>query len=182
MGCFVIGRRLGPADDVEGSDAALGAHLVVGFGAVLQRLQQVVGIPGLGVLIGDMAAVGVGDRHEPERILLRDDEAEEVLIGRIAERPHEGRAFGDRNEAVGIGKPDRGEIAQGHIGGAIGRRLHRRDIGPLDFGLRRRLGAVLRLGGGQPEEGEEQEGDHAGKAQGHGGHMLPVARRNDVKR
>src|SRR5689334_20807343 len=60
---FVVGGLLDPADDIERRDSALLAFLVVGFGAVLDRLQQLIGVPGLGLFILDMAAIGVVDGH-----------------------------------------------------------------------------------------------------------------------
>jgi hypothetical protein len=97
----VVRGALDPARHLNFADAHFAAMLVARLGAVFQVLQQLVGIPVLGVVIFDVAGRLVIHRHEPARLLgFREDQADETLVGLIAEHVHDGGAFLRRHESV----------------------------------------------------------------------------------
>ena len=122
--------------------------LVRRLGAILQALQQLIGIPFLGVVVLDVPGGLVVDGHEPVRVLgLRKDQADEALVGLVAEHVHDGRAFLRRHETVAGRQRELRLVFELHAVRAVHHRSHRCFPGGLGRGVAFGFGVLCERGG-----------------------------------
>src|SRR3954465_8069104 len=162
----VVTRRLYPSDHLHLGKSARSTVLVALLHPVLQILQEVVGIPVLGIIILDVAFLDVADHHDPPVIRPRaDDKADDArVVDDIAERPQDAGAFGLRPEEITDRKLQRGLVDQENILGSGGARHAGGLPGSIQFrlsrGFARRRGLSKCRQRGKHDKQRDDGGNH----------------------
>ena len=113
----VVAGLLGPADDLDGWNAELDAFFIARVGAFAVALEQVVGVPFLGVVVLHIPRRLVAHGHEPAALALgKDHPLQAWILAGIAHRVEQRTGLRLRHEQV------------------TGRQTQRRLPGDLDVG------------------------------------------------